>query len=94
MRLLGTVTIFAILTSGMALAQTQVPQDSFQVNPELVSNYCYYGGALFSVGSRLCVPSTTTSYVLVCESKDEDSDKAKTGRAVWRVDGPPAPVCK
>jgi hypothetical protein len=94
MRLLGTVTIFATLTSGMALAQYQVPQDFSPVNPEGVSSYCYYAGTLYSVGARLCVPGTANSYVLVCVSKDEDSDKAKTGRAVWRVDGPPAPFCK
>ena len=64
------------------------------VNPEGVSSYCYYGGTLYSVGARLCVPGASNSYVLVCKSKDEDSDKSKTGRAVWRVDGPPAPLCK
>jgi hypothetical protein len=94
MRLLGTITVFAILTSGMALAQNQLPQDFSLINPEGVSSYCYYGGTLYSVGARLCVPGVSSSYVLVCKSKDEDTDKAKTGRAVWRVDGPPAPLCK
>lgn len=94
MRLLGTVAVFASLTSGVALAQYQPPQDFTPVNPEGVSDYCYYGGTLYSVGARLCVPDTANSYVLVCQSKDEDSDKSKTGRAVWRVDGPPAPLCK
>ena len=94
MRLLGTVTVFATLTSGMALAQSELPQYFSLVNPEGVSNYCYYGGTLYSVGARLCVPGASINYVLVCKSKDEDNDMAKTGRAVWRIDGPPAPSCK
>ena len=94
MRLLGTVAVFATLTSGMALAQYQLPQDFSAVNPEGVSSYCYYGGTLYSVGARLCIPGASNSYVLVCESKDEDSDRSKTGRAVWRVDGPPSPLCR
>jgi hypothetical protein len=93
MRLIGTVVVIATFMSGMAFAQDQLPQDFAPTNPEGVSSYCYYAGALYSVGARLCVPGAESSYVLVCQSKDEDSDKSKTGRAVWRVDGPPAPTC-
>jgi hypothetical protein len=93
MRLLGTITVLAGLAPGMvpglALAQDFVP-----VNPETVASYCYYEGATYSVGARLCIPGTQGGYTLVCKSAIEDTDAAKTGRAVWRFDvGPPAPLC-
>jgi hypothetical protein len=91
MRLLTTMTVFAGLASSVAFAQDFVP-----INPETVANYCYYGGMVYSVGARLCVPGTQgNSYTLVCKSATEDTDAAKTGRAVWRFDvGPPAPMCE
>jgi len=91
MRLLTTMIIFAGLVPGMAAAQDYAP-----INPETVASYCYYGGMLYSVGARLCVPGTQgSSYTLVCKSASEDTDAAKTGRAAWRFDvGPPAPNCE
>jgi hypothetical protein len=91
MRVLRTMIILAVLAPAAAAAQEFVP-----INPETVANYCYYGGTLYSVGARLCVPGTQgISYTLVCKSAMEDVDAAKTGRAVWRFDvGPPAPMCE
>jgi hypothetical protein len=91
MRLFITMTVLAGLAPGVAAAQDYVP-----INPETVANYCYYGGMVYSVGARLCVPGTQgNSYTLVCKSATEDIDAAKTGRAVWRFDvGPPAPNCE
>ena len=95
MRLLRAVTVFVSLTPGMALAQYSLPQDFAPANPEAMSTYCYYGGTLYSVGARLCVPGANqTGFTLVCKSKDEDNDASKTGHAVWRFDiGPPAATC-
>jgi hypothetical protein len=91
MRLLGIIAIFVALAPSVTQAQDFVP-----INPETVANYCYYAGAIYSVGARLCVPGTQGgSYTLVCKSATEDTDVAKTGRAVWRFDtGPPAPNCQ
>lgn len=89
MRLLRIMAVIIGLTPGMASAQEWMP-----INPETVASYCYYGGTLYSVGARLCVPATQGSFTLVCKSPSEDNDAAKTGRAVWRFDvGAPAPTC-
>jgi hypothetical protein len=83
--------VLFMLAPSLALAQDYVP-----INPETVGSYCYYAGASYSVGARLCVPGTQGgSYTMVCKSATEDTDIAKTGRAVWRFDvGPPAPMCE
>ena len=96
MRLPGVLTVIVTFTLGMTLAPYAISQDYAPANLEAVTNYCYYGGTLYSVGARLCVPGVNEgSFTLVCKSKDEDNDAAKTGHAVWRFDlGPPAPNCK
>jgi hypothetical protein len=88
-------TALAIIGLGISLApDAALAQEYVPVNPESVGSYCYYGGTLYSVGARLCVPDTQGSFTLVCKSPIEDNDAAKTGRAVWRFDvGPPAPTC-
>jgi hypothetical protein len=88
MLLLRTITVIGGLAPSLALAQDYMPS-----NPEIIANYCYYGGTTYSVGARLCVPGAQSSYTLVCKSAAEDSDAAKTGRAVWRFDAAPAPTC-
>jgi hypothetical protein len=88
MRLLRTITVIGGLAPSLVLAQDYMP-----INPEAITNYCYYGGTAYSVGSRLCVPEAQGSFTLVCKSATEDSDAAKTGRAVWRFDAAPAPTC-
>ena len=95
MRLFRAVTVFVSLTPGTALAQYSLPQYYAPANPEAMSTYCYYGGTLYSVGARLCVPGVNqTSFTLVCKSKEEDNDASRTGHAVWRFDiGPPAATC-
>ena len=88
MRVLRIVTVMSGLAPSLSLAQDYMP-----ISPETVANYCYYGGTAYSVGARLCIPGAQGSYTLVCKSASEDSDAAKTGRAVWRFDAPPAPAC-
>jgi len=89
MGLLRAVAVFATLMPGVALAQSPLPQDIAPENPERVTDYCYYGGTLYSVGARVCAPGSQ-GFALVCKSQDEDKNASKTGHAVWRFDmGPP-----
>jgi hypothetical protein len=88
MRLLRTIIVISCLAPSLALAQDYMP-----ISPETVASYCYYGGTAYSVGARLCVQGAQGNYTLVCKSAAEDSDAAKTGRAVWRFDAAPAPTC-
>lgn len=85
MGLLRTIAVFATLMPGVALAQSPLPQDIAPVNPEGVTDYCYYGGMLYSVGAHLCVPGNQ-GFTLVCKSQDEDKNASKSGHAVWRFD--------
>ena len=79
MRLPGVPTVIATFTLGMTLAPCAISQDYAPANLEAVTNYCYYGGTLYSVGARLCVPGVNEgSFTLVCKSKDEDNDASKT----------------
>jgi hypothetical protein len=93
MRLLRTMTVIIGLAPSLAPSLASA-QDWMPINPETVASYCYYAGTAYSVGARLCVPGTQGGFTLVCKSPSEDSDAAKTARAVWRFDvGPPAPQC-
>jgi len=79
MRLPGALTFTVTSTLGMTLAPYAISQDYAPANLEAVTNYCFYGGTLYSVGARLCVPGVNEgSFTLVCKSKDEDNDASKT----------------
>ncbi len=92
MGLLRAIAVFATLMPRVALAQSPLPQDIAPVNPEAVTDYCYYGGTLYSVGARVCPPGILPGgFALVCKSHDEDNDASKTGHAVWRLDANPQP---
>ena len=79
MRLPGVLTAIVTSTLGMTLAPYAISQDYAPANLEAVTNYCFYGGTLYSVGARLCVPGVNEgSFTLVCKSKDEDNDASKT----------------
>jgi hypothetical protein len=88
MRWLLVVAVIA-LSASAAFAQSPV-------NQEGISNYCYYGGQLYSIGSRLCISGAkASSAMLLCESADQAKDVSKTGRAVWIYNtGEGNPSCK
>ena len=65
------------------------------VNQEGIANYCYYGGQLYSIGSRLCITGAKAgAAMLLCESADQAKDVSKTGRAVWVYSTGENPTCK
>ncbi len=71
--------IVAVIALGPGVAFAQSP-----VNQEGIANYCYYGGQLYSIGSKLCISGAKASTVmLLCQSADQAKDVSKTGRAVW-----------
>jgi hypothetical protein len=64
-------------------------------NQEGIANYCYYGGQLYSIGSRLCITGAkANAAMLLCESADQAKDVSKTGRAVWVYSTGENPTCK
>jgi len=65
------------------------------VNQEGIANYCYYGGQLYSIGSRLCITGAkANAAMLLCQSADQAKDVSKTGRAVWVYSTGENPTCK
>ena len=65
------------------------------VNQEGIANYCYYGGQLYSIGSRLCITGVKeNAAMLLCQSADQAKDVSKTGRAVWVYSTGENPTCK
>ena len=88
MRCLLVAAVIA-LSSSTVFAQSPV-------NQEGISNYCYYGGQLYSIGSRLCISGgKANAAMLLCESADQAKDVSKTGRAVWVYNtGEGNPTCK
>ena len=65
------------------------------VNEEGIANYCYYGGQLYSIGSRLCITGAKAgAEMLLCQSADQAKDASKTGRAVWVYSTGGNPTCK
>jgi len=82
--------VVAAIAYGPSVAFAQSP-----VNQEGIANYCYYGGQLYSIGSRVCISGAKAgTAMLLCESADQAKDTSKTGRAVWIYSTGENPTCK
>jgi len=87
MRLLLVVAAIAFSPSAV-FAQSAVDQEG-------IAHYCYYGGQLYSIGSRLCITGAkANAAMLLCESADQAKNVSKTGRAVWVYNTDGNPTCK
>jgi hypothetical protein len=83
-----------LVVGAIALSPSSVFAQS-AVNQEGIANYCYYGGQLYSIGSRLCITGAkANAAMLLCESADQAKDVSKTGRAVWVYGTGENPTCK
>ena len=85
---------WVLIAAVIALSPSDVFAQS-PVNQEGIANYCYYGGQLYSIGSRLCITGAkANAAMLLCQSADQAKDVSKTGRAVWVYSTGENPTCK
>ena len=78
--MLRPAALFVMTVLGTCAARAQEGVRDF--NHEGMSNYCFYNGKAYSIGSMMCIPQSKTA--LVCQTAPEEQNKSGTARPVWK----------